>query len=236
MSLGVLLPGVLLGAAAVACCDRITIMILQHPLETLTELALALMVPVANYVVWKSLSRDDRRFCKASRNLNGASHRHVFNNCRHRLSCRNFFALPAIDESSGNPHPGAFTSIALIATFAAAVSVCLANSSASLARVAHSQLRTVAYAANGTIAFFLGCSPSDPNIPRLTNFLGTIGSKVIPCGGPSLGLAAKLSNNYLSGIITIACSEAMDMGMRAGIGPDMLASVFRSQHGSERHL
>lgn len=81
-------------------------------------------------------------------------------------------------------------------------------------------------AVNGTIAFFLGCAPVDPNIPRLTALLRTMGAKVISCGGPSLGLAAKLSNNYLSGIITIACSEAMDMGMRAGIDADVLASVF----------
>ncbi|KAI5926254.1 NAD binding domain of 6-phosphogluconate dehydrogenase-domain-containing protein [Camillea tinctor] len=81
-------------------------------------------------------------------------------------------------------------------------------------------------AVNATIAFFVGCSPSDPNLPRLTTLLQTMGSKVIPCGGPSLGLAAKLSNNYLSGIITIACAEAMDMGMRAGIEADVLASVF----------
>ncbi len=81
-------------------------------------------------------------------------------------------------------------------------------------------------AVNGTIAFFLGCAPSDPNIPRLTSFLKTMGGQVIPCGGPSLGLSAKLSNNYLSGIITIACSEAMDMGMRAGIDARVLASVF----------
>ncbi|KAI1638625.1 3-hydroxyisobutyrate dehydrogenase [Biscogniauxia mediterranea] len=81
-------------------------------------------------------------------------------------------------------------------------------------------------AVNATIAFFLGCSPVDPNLARLTTLLRTMGGKVIPCGGPSLGLAAKLSNNYLSGIITIACAEAMDMGMRAGIEADVLASVF----------
>ncbi|KAK4239522.1 NAD binding domain of 6-phosphogluconate dehydrogenase-domain-containing protein [Achaetomium macrosporum] len=81
-------------------------------------------------------------------------------------------------------------------------------------------------AVNGTIAFFLGCSPSDSNIPRLKALLETMGAKVIPCGGPALGLAAKLSNNYLSGIITIACSEAMDMGMRAGIDARVLAAVF----------
>jgi 3-hydroxyisobutyrate dehydrogenase len=44
-------------------------------------------------------------------------------------------------------------------------------------------------------------------------------------GGPNLGLAAKLSSNYLSGIITIACAEAMDMGMRAGIDARVTASV-----------
>jgi 3-hydroxyisobutyrate dehydrogenase-like beta-hydroxyacid dehydrogenase len=81
-------------------------------------------------------------------------------------------------------------------------------------------------AVNGTIAFFLGCSSSDPNVSRLTQLLQTMGGKIIPCGGPSLGLAAKLSNNYLSGIITIACSEAMDMGMRAGIDAKVLATVF----------
>jgi 3-hydroxyisobutyrate dehydrogenase-like beta-hydroxyacid dehydrogenase len=46
------------------------------------------------------------------------------------------------------------------------------------------------------------------------------------CGGPSLGLAAKLSNNYLSGVIAIACSEAFDMGMRSGLDPRVLARVY----------
>lgn len=81
-------------------------------------------------------------------------------------------------------------------------------------------------AVNATMAFFLGCAPTDPNVPRLTSLLRTMGGKVVECGGPSLGLAAKLSNNYLSGIITIACAEAMDMGMRAGIDARVLASVF----------
>lgn len=81
-------------------------------------------------------------------------------------------------------------------------------------------------AVKGTIAFFLGASQHDANLARLVPLLRLMGGKVIPCGGPSLGLAGKLSNNYLSGIITIATSEAMDMGMRAGIDADVLASVF----------
>ncbi|KAH7130224.1 NAD binding domain of 6-phosphogluconate dehydrogenase-domain-containing protein [Dendryphion nanum] len=81
-------------------------------------------------------------------------------------------------------------------------------------------------AIKGTIAFFLGCGESDPNLERLTYLASLMGKQIIPCGGPSLGLAAKLSNNYLSGIIAIAASEAMDMGMRSGLDPRTLAKVY----------
>ena len=81
-------------------------------------------------------------------------------------------------------------------------------------------------AVKATIAFFLGCAELDPNLERLTHLAKMMGKQVIPCGGPSLGLAAKLSNNYLSGVIAIACSEAFDMGMRSGLDPRTLASVY----------
>ncbi|KAF1358575.1 hypothetical protein EJ07DRAFT_124259 [Lizonia empirigonia] len=81
-------------------------------------------------------------------------------------------------------------------------------------------------AIKGTIAIFLGCAETDPNFGRLTQLMELMGKQVIPCGGPSLGLAAKLSNNYLSGIIAIACSEAFDMGMRSGLDPRTLAKVY----------
>ncbi|PSK43655.1 hypothetical protein B9Z65_7169 [Elsinoe australis] len=80
----------------------------------------------------------------------------------------------------------------------------------------------------GTIAFFLGCAESDPNISKITELVKLMGKQIIPCGGPSLGLAAKLSNNYLSGIIAIACSEALDMGMRSGLDPRVLAKVYNA--------
>ncbi|KAJ5513155.1 hypothetical protein N7463_002707 [Penicillium fimorum] len=82
-------------------------------------------------------------------------------------------------------------------------------------------------AERGTIAFFLGCAEDDTNdIQELKQLFSLMGSKVIQCGGASFGLAAKLSNNYLSGMISIIASEAMDMGMRSGLDPRVLARVY----------
>ena len=53
-----------------------------------------------------------------------------------------------------------------------------------------------------------------------------MGKQIVACGGSSLGLTAKLCNNYLSGILTIACSETFNIGMRAGLDPRKLYQVL----------
>ncbi len=150
MVFGVLLPGMLLGAAALACCDRITLMLLKHPLETIIQIVLAALVPIANYVIWKSLSRDDRRFAKRRGIMNGMA-----------IGTASLIAVigwsavilhyPAVDESSGNPHPGAFTSIAVIASLAASTAIYLANALRTSRELRSSQLRTVLYSVIGVI-------------------------------------------------------------------------------------
>lgn len=68
-----------------------------------------------------------------------------------------------------------------------------------------------------------------PKVTRcstLTDLLGLMGSKIIACGGPSLALSAKLCNNYLSGLIAISSSESLNMGIKAGLDPWVLSSVF----------
>ena len=89
-------------------------------------------------------------------------------------------------------------------------------------------------AAKGTLTFMLGAAESDPNLPLLKELLGLMGSKVFPCGGPSLGLTAKLSNNYLSGLCAIATAEAMNLGMRAGLDPRVLSSIFSASTAQNR--
>lgn len=83
-------------------------------------------------------------------------------------------------------------------------------------------------AAKGTLTFMLGAANDDPNITLLTTLLKFMGSNIFPCGGPSFGLTAKLSNNYCSGLIAIAVSEAMNIGMASGMDPRVLANVFHT--------
>jgi len=45
------------------------------------------------------------------------------------------------------------------------------------------------------------------------------------------GLGAKLANNYLAGTVTLALSEAMNMGMRMGLDPKKLASILHVSTG-----
>lgn len=83
-------------------------------------------------------------------------------------------------------------------------------------------------AEKATLTFMLGCAASDPNITLLTSLLGLMGGNIFPCGGASLGLTAKLCNNYCSGLIAIAVSEAMNIGIRSGMDPRVLANVFHT--------
>jgi 3-hydroxyisobutyrate dehydrogenase len=83
-------------------------------------------------------------------------------------------------------------------------------------------------AQKGTLTLMLGCANSDPHIELLTALLSLVGGNIFPCGGPSLGLTAKLCNNYCSGLIAIAVSEAMNIGMASGMDPRVLANIFHT--------
>jgi 3-hydroxyisobutyrate dehydrogenase len=83
-------------------------------------------------------------------------------------------------------------------------------------------------AERGTLTFMVGCTRSDARWPTLQALLGAMGKAIFPCGGPALGLTAKLCNNYCSALIAIATSEAMTIGMKSGMSPRVLADVFHA--------
>src|SRR5271155_295581 len=65
-------------------------------------------------------------------------------------------------------------------------------------------------------------------VPKITPVLALMGNKerLFHTGAPGSGLGAKLANNYLAGTITVALSEAMNMGIRMGLDPKKLADIF----------
>lgn len=83
-------------------------------------------------------------------------------------------------------------------------------------------------AQRATLTFMVGCSDEDPRWPMLRSLLGMMGTSVFACGGPALGLTAKLCNNYCSALIAIATSEAMTIGMKSGMSPRVLADIFHT--------
>ncbi|KAH7150467.1 NAD binding domain of 6-phosphogluconate dehydrogenase-domain-containing protein [Dactylonectria estremocensis] len=84
-------------------------------------------------------------------------------------------------------------------------------------------------AAAGTLTFMLGAPPN--LVPRLEPTLLRMGKKVLHCGAQGAGLSAKLANNYLLALNNIATAEAMNLGIRWGLDPAVLAGVINVSTG-----
>ncbi|KAI0121258.1 NAD binding domain of 6-phosphogluconate dehydrogenase-domain-containing protein [Xylariales sp. AK1849] len=81
-------------------------------------------------------------------------------------------------------------------------------------------------AENGSLTFMVGCSENNPDWQPLERLLKLMGKSVFSCGSQSMGLVAKLANNYCSGLIAIATSEAMIVAMKSGMDPRVLVKIF----------
>lgn len=74
---------------------------------------------------------------------------------------------------------------------------------------------------------------ADPFTERIECVLSMMGSpqKFFWCGKVGAGLAAKISNNYLSCSMIIAVAEAMAIGIRSGVDPKLLYDVIHNSTG-----
>ena len=85
----------------------------------------------------------------------------------------------------------------------------------------------------GTLTFMLGCPPStSPHIfPRAKSHLKHMGNDIFLCGDVGAGTAFKVINNYLSAITSLAASEALNIGVKAGLDPRLLTQVINASGG-----
>lgn len=61
MLFGVMFPALICLGAATSVPKRLTLIMLNHPIETIVELFLLAMVPLTNYALWSAVRRDDMR-------------------------------------------------------------------------------------------------------------------------------------------------------------------------------
>lgn len=81
----------------------------------------------------------------------------------------------------------------------------------------------------GALTFMLGSDAA--LVPRAKAVLLLMGRRVLHCGHQGTGLSAKLANNYLLALNNIATAEAMNLGMRWGLDPKVLAGVINASTG-----
>jgi 3-hydroxyisobutyrate dehydrogenase-like beta-hydroxyacid dehydrogenase len=75
-------------------------------------------------------------------------------------------------------------------------------------------------AVSGTLGVYAGGDPAV--FERCKPLLSTMGTDIAYCGGLGTGNTVKLINNMVVGITTCVLSEAMVLGVKAGVSPDVL--------------
>lgn len=81
-------------------------------------------------------------------------------------------------------------------------------------------------AEQGQLVFMVGALPDDLEYARTT--LLKLSSKIVYCGGPSMGIAMKVVNNLLGQSIQLMDLEAISLGIKAGLDPQTILEVLTS--------
>ncbi|XP_025422735.1 3-hydroxyisobutyrate dehydrogenase, mitochondrial isoform X2 [Sipha flava] len=84
-------------------------------------------------------------------------------------------------------------------------------------------------AENGTLTFMVGGDES--TLKEAEQLFASMGSRCVYCGPAGSGLIAKISNNMILGMTMVAVAEAMNLGVKLGMDPKILASVINTSSG-----
>ncbi|CAO3669839.1 unnamed protein product [Umbelopsis ramanniana] len=85
-------------------------------------------------------------------------------------------------------------------------------------------------AAAGTLTFMVGAG-SEADFEKAKPLLELMGKNIVYCGANGNGQVAKICNNMLLGISMIAVSETMQLGIRMGMDPKLLANILNTSSG-----
>lgn len=149
MVFGVLLPALMIGCAAFTLYDRITLLLLKQPLETIVELALVLSVPAGNFIVWRALCKGDCRSTIKRGILNGvaAASAAIITLISGIAAALHYPTL----SGDGTGHGAEFTLISLVSLGALASALYLAHRVRQTRVIRSSQIRAMVYATIGAV-------------------------------------------------------------------------------------
>lgn len=81
----------------------------------------------------------------------------------------------------------------------------------------------------GTLTFMVG--GDEKEFEAAKGLLSAMGQNVVYCGGVGNGQAVKICNNMLLAISMIGTAETMNLGMRLGLEPKLMASIINTATG-----
>lgn len=81
-------------------------------------------------------------------------------------------------------------------------------------------------AEQGQLVFMVGAR--DEDLADARSVLQALGSKIIHCGAPGMGISMKVINNLLSQSIQLMDLEALALGIKAGLNPQVVLEVLTS--------
>ncbi|KAK9718473.1 hypothetical protein K7432_005487 [Basidiobolus ranarum] len=82
----------------------------------------------------------------------------------------------------------------------------------------------------GTLTFMCGAQ-DEAEFERAKKHLVNMGKNIVYCGSNGNGQVAKICNNMLLGISMMGVSEAMNLGVKLGMDPNLLASILNTSTG-----
>lgn len=86
--------------------------------------------------------------------------------------------------------------------------------------------KTSEHAVSGTLTLMVGGEPAD--IERAMPVLKCMGTDTYRCGGPGMGHAMKITNNVLATTIMVANTEALALGVKAGLKLELMLEVMKT--------
>jgi len=85
-------------------------------------------------------------------------------------------------------------------------------------------------ASAGTLTFMVGAD-SEEDFSKAEALLSHMGAKITHCGAVGTGGAVKICNNMLLAISMIGTSETMNLGIKLGLDPKLLAGILGTATG-----